>query len=615
MALVAVSDWLDERTTLAVYGVLVWPVAWVTHWAVLREWVGRHFPAGTVWVACAAAWPAIVYLALAARANDSERWPLGPYRTAYVTSAGTAVASLLKTTLKKHKRIIFNGNGYSQEWQKEAAKRGLLNHKNTVDALPEIVSPLVVKTFEKFKVLSERELHARYEVNVETYNKVINVEAQLMTLMANRYILPAALEYQRAVAASVAAVRQAGSTSKEGKKVLAKVVKLVSGGDASAAWDVMRKTSGPLLDGVRQDTNAIVLGLEAASTQSIQAADDAYALMRLTAVALLIVSLPLVALVAYSVIGIVRTLRAVNYDLGSTAHLFASAASQVAGASQALAKGASEQAASIEETSAAMVVMTASARRNGESSTSVAASSSEALTLISNANGALTAMVASMAAIKASSDRVARIIKTIDEIAFQTNILALNAAVEAARAGEAGMGFAVVADEVRNLAQRSWHAAKDTAMMIEESIARADEGHRCVAQVTEAVAAASAAAARIQHLIEGVSSSSREQIEEIEQVTRSVGEIERITQATAAAAEQHAAVGQELSAQAEAAMAAVERLTGLIEGVGATPSAPPIVAPPPVARGESRVVPIAPRRPVPPPAHPTESATGTYGRF
>ena len=138
-----------------------------------------------------------------------------------------AVAALLKTTLKKHKRIIFNGNGYSQEWQKEAAKRGLLNHKNTVDALPEIITPLVVKTFEKFKVLSERELHARFEVNVETYNKVINVEAQLMTLMANRYILPAALEYQRAVAASVAAVRQAGSTSKEGKKVLAKIVKLV----------------------------------------------------------------------------------------------------------------------------------------------------------------------------------------------------------------------------------------------------------------------------------------------------------------------------------------------------------------------------------------------------
>ena len=138
-----------------------------------------------------------------------------------------AVAALLKATLKKHKRIIFNGNGYAMEWQKEAAKRGLLNHKNTVDALPEIVSPLVVKTFDRFKVLSERELHARYEVNVETYNKTINVEAQLMTLMANRYILPAALEYQRAVAASVVAVKQAGGTSKEGKKLLARIVKTI----------------------------------------------------------------------------------------------------------------------------------------------------------------------------------------------------------------------------------------------------------------------------------------------------------------------------------------------------------------------------------------------------
>ncbi|MGD9904367.1 MAG: glutamine synthetase III [Vicinamibacterales bacterium] len=138
-----------------------------------------------------------------------------------------AVAALLKKTITKHKRIIFNGNGYSAEWQKEAARRGLLNHRNTVDALPEVVSKDVVTTFEKFKVLNERELHARYEVNVETYNKTINIEAQLMVLIANRYILPVALDYQRAVAASVAAVKQAGAVSKEGKKLLARVVKLV----------------------------------------------------------------------------------------------------------------------------------------------------------------------------------------------------------------------------------------------------------------------------------------------------------------------------------------------------------------------------------------------------
>ncbi len=138
-----------------------------------------------------------------------------------------AVAALLKKTITQHKRIIFNGNNYALEWQKEAGKRGLLNLKNTVDALPELVKPGVVKTFEKYKILSERELHARYEVNLETYCKTINVEAQLMVLMANRYILPAALDYQRKVADSVAAVKAAGGSSKEGKKLLDRLVKAV----------------------------------------------------------------------------------------------------------------------------------------------------------------------------------------------------------------------------------------------------------------------------------------------------------------------------------------------------------------------------------------------------
>jgi len=138
----------------------------------------------------------------------------------------TAVAALLRKTIKAHKRIIFNGNGYSNEWQKEAGKRGLLNLKNTVDALPEIVKPGVVKAFEKFKVLTEAELHARYEINLETYCKTINIEAQLMVLMANRYILPAALTYVKQVGQSVAAARAGGVPSKEGKKVLAQIVKL-----------------------------------------------------------------------------------------------------------------------------------------------------------------------------------------------------------------------------------------------------------------------------------------------------------------------------------------------------------------------------------------------------
>ena len=137
-----------------------------------------------------------------------------------------AVADLLPKVIKENKRIIFNGNNYSAEWEKEANKRGLLNLKNTVDALPQLISRDVVAAFEKYKVLNERELRARYEIMVETYNKTVNVEGQLMVLMANRYIMPAALEYQKQVAQSVAAVKSAGGKSVEGKKLLDAVATL-----------------------------------------------------------------------------------------------------------------------------------------------------------------------------------------------------------------------------------------------------------------------------------------------------------------------------------------------------------------------------------------------------
>src|SRR5262249_17313890 len=131
-----------------------------------------------------------------------------------------AVAELLPKVIKEHKRIIFNGNNYSKEWEREAGKRGLLNLKNTVDALPQLVTKDVIGAFEKYRVLNEREVRARYDAMVEQYIKTVNVEGQLMVLMANRYVLPAALQYQKQVGDSVAAVKAAGAKSVEGKKVL-----------------------------------------------------------------------------------------------------------------------------------------------------------------------------------------------------------------------------------------------------------------------------------------------------------------------------------------------------------------------------------------------------------
>ena len=161
--------------------------------------------------------------------------------TAGGQSLDAAVGKLLTKMIKEVKPIIFNGNGYSAEWEKEAGKRKLLNLKNTVDALPELVSKEAVRVFETHKVLNEREVHARYEIMLEQYVKTINVEAQLMVLMANRYILPAALRYQTSLAQSVAAGRAAGVVSTETKKLLVELTKTI---------DAFRKATDKLADGL-----------------------------------------------------------------------------------------------------------------------------------------------------------------------------------------------------------------------------------------------------------------------------------------------------------------------------------------------------------------------------
>src|SRR5688572_15117097 len=172
------------------------------------------------------AWPNMILNAAMADslegiANDLEA------ATAKGEDLNKAVAKLLTKIIKEHKRIIFNGNNYAAEWEKEAGKRKLLNLKNTVDALPQLVTKDAIALLEKFKILNAREVHARYEIFLENYNKTINVEGQLMVLIANRYILPAALEYQRNTGQSVAAVKAGGGSSVQGKKLLAQYTKLV----------------------------------------------------------------------------------------------------------------------------------------------------------------------------------------------------------------------------------------------------------------------------------------------------------------------------------------------------------------------------------------------------
>lgn len=248
------------------------------------------------------------------------------------------------------------------------------------------------------------------------------------------------------------------------------------------------------------------------------------------------------------------------HEISHGAEQVALAAAQISNASQSLAQGTSQQAASLEETSASTEEINSMARRNSENSHSAADLVKASEQRFSDTNRSLQEMVGAMGEINASSDKISKIIKVIDDIAFQTNILALNAAVEAARAGEAGMGFAVVADEVRNLAQRCAQAARDTAVLIEESIQKSNGGQEKVQQVAKAIHAITEQSTQVKTLVDEVHLGSQEQTRGIEQIGRSMVSMEQVTQKAAASAEESASAAEELTAQSSALRDIVDRL-------------------------------------------------------
>jgi hypothetical protein len=253
-------------------------------------------------------------------------------------------------------------------------------------------------------------------------------------------------------------------------------------------------------------------------------------------------------------------------ELSSQSVALASASRQIASSSQMLASGASEQAASLEEISASSEEIHAMAKRNNQHSAATAELVTHSRDQFVEANRSLDEMVIAIGEISAESDKIAKIIKVIDGIAFQTNILALNAAVEAARAGEAGLGFAVVADEVRGLARRCAQAAEDTATLIGGSIAKSNTGKAKVARVTTAIRAITEDSAQIKSLVESVSESSHQQTKGIEEVAHAISLMEQVTQRNAAAAEESASAVTELNSQSEKLKDVVAQISTLVGG-------------------------------------------------
>lgn len=287
---------------------------------------------------------------------------------------------------------------------------------------------------------------------------------------------------------------------------------------------------------------------------------------------LAIVTLALMVVMILGGRSISKRLERVAGDLNGGAEQVTSAARQVSSSSQSLASGANQQAASLEETSSSLEEMSGMTNRNAESAGKASELSRQARLAADAGATDMQAMSAAMTDIKASSDGIAKIIKTIDEIAFQTNILALNAAVEAARAGEAGLGFAVVAEEVRALAQRSAQAARETAVKIEDAITKTSQGVQISDKVSRSLAEIVDKVRSVDELVAEVSAASREQSQGVNQISSAVTQMDRIVQNNAAAAEESANAAEMLDAQSNALRAAIGELLRLA-GAGQSGSA------------------------------------------
>ncbi|MDH5752501.1 MAG: methyl-accepting chemotaxis protein, partial [Deltaproteobacteria bacterium] len=263
---------------------------------------------------------------------------------------------------------------------------------------------------------------------------------------------------------------------------------------------------------------------------------------------------------------LVKSVGTVMENLYSSSNQTLSASMQIAASSHDLADGSSQQAASQEEISSTVEQINSTTRSNADNSLEVEKLVQQASVSTKKGVEAMKRMVVAINEIKDSSDKTARIINTIDEIAFQTNLLALNAAVEAARAGAAGVGFAVVAEEVRNLAQRSAEAAKTTSEIIVSSQEKADTGVQVGLEVDESLEDVNTIITDVTQLINEVAQSSSEQARGLEQLSIALSQIEKVTQANAANAEENSASSEELTSQAQVLMDVVNDLGVIIFG-------------------------------------------------
>ncbi len=321
-----------------------------------------------------------------------------------------------------------------------------------------------------------------------------------------------------------------------------------------------------------------VLGLASVTVSSAEA-DKALASLNFTTLGLLFLAIVVEAIVLVFIINrsVIAPVLGIADKIREGSKRLRAHSAQVAEASHNVSDNASVQAASLEETASSLEEMSSMTRQNAAHAAEAREASEKTRAVAESGREAVLRMSESIGRIKASSDETARVIKTIDEIAFQTNLLALNAAVEAARAGEAGAGFAVVASEVRNLAQRAAGEAKNTAALIEGSVGNAVSGVAVSKEVCTTFDEILGSVGRVAQVIGEVAAANDEQAQGIGQINKAISQMDQATQKNAAGAEETTAVSEELLSESDALDRHVRSLFGIIEGTGAggkKPAAP-----------------------------------------
>jgi methyl-accepting chemotaxis protein len=424
------------------------------------------------------------------------------------------------------------------------------------EAINTLRSGLLRYRFDMEKYLTETDPKAREERETALRESMDGATRTLQTLSAG---LPA--DGGRRAAAILEKIRDTASPA------LGQIIELIRNDSAARANDIM---NGSALDAATALGKTSATGLAAIATSmdsSVASGRELGTQMKTLMIAVGGIGIAVALLLAYVIVrNITRGLNSIIRNLGESSSQVNEAANQISGSSQSLAEGSTEQAASLEETSSALEEMASMTRQNADNANKTNETTRSNDALISTGATAVTNMSQAMSEINTSAEQISHIIKTIEDIAFQTNLLALNAAVEAARAGEAGKGFAVVADEVRNLASRSAQAAKDTTQLIETTIERVRNGSEIASELDGSFKQIEEGSLQVSSLIGEITAATNEQAQGVDQINTAVAQMDKVTQSNAASAEEAASSAEQLSAQASALSGMVGDLVSMVEG-------------------------------------------------